>query len=144
MTTFPICPSDRLQRRLLEVLDDELLPLSAFTGFTLCDDRENDEVKLPFIVARVTESDEIPQAGTVWHCRLNVNMVEDRQEANMTLGADSRPRHELRAENISATPRSASNRRARASTRKPAATTASLQSLQVRSRSSLTTLATAR
>ena len=57
MTTFPICPSDRLQRRLLEVLDDELLPLSAFTGFTLCDDRENDEVKLPFIVARVTEPD---------------------------------------------------------------------------------------
>jgi hypothetical protein len=50
----------------------------------------------------VTESDEIPQAGTVWHCRLNVNMVEDRQEANLTLGADARPRHELRAENISA------------------------------------------
>ena len=102
MTTFPICPSDRLQRRLITVLDDELLPLSAFTGFTLCDDRENDEVKLPFIVVRVTESDEIPQAGTVWHCRLNVNMVEDRQEANLILGGDNRPRHELRAENISA------------------------------------------
>ena len=41
MITYPICPSDRLQRRLITVLDDELLPLSAFTGFTLCDDREN-------------------------------------------------------------------------------------------------------
>ena len=55
MITYPICPSDRLQRRLLEVLDNELLSLSAFTGFTFCDDRENDEVKLPFIFARVTE-----------------------------------------------------------------------------------------
>ena len=42
MITYPICPSDRLQRRLITVLDDELLPLDAFTGFTLCDDREND------------------------------------------------------------------------------------------------------
>jgi len=28
--------------------------------------------------------------------------VEDRQEANTVLGADTRPRHELRAENVSA------------------------------------------
>ncbi len=101
-TTYPIHPGDRLQRRIVSILTDDILSIEAFEGFTIANERSGDEMTLPFISVQAPESQNIPPASHVWHVNVTVVMVEDRQEANTTLGADSRPRHELRTENLSA------------------------------------------
>jgi len=102
MTTYPIHPGDRLQRRIVSVLTDDLLGLDAFDGFSVVDDREPAEVALPWLAVRVTESTNTPPNSFVWHVSVVVQILEDRAEADTTIGADTRPRHELRLENLSA------------------------------------------
>lgn len=100
--TYPIHPGDRLQRALATVLDDSLFSIAAFTGFTAHNDREWDEVDKPFLSIQIAESQQPHPRLNVWHVRVTVVMVEDRQDANQLLAGDTRPRHELRAENVSA------------------------------------------
>lgn len=102
MTTYPIHPGDRLQRRVVSTIATDLIDLPAFTGFTVTNDRVATETQLPWIAVRISESVNMPPANQVWHLTVTVQMVEDRDEANETLGADTRPRHELRTENLSA------------------------------------------
>jgi hypothetical protein len=100
--TYPIHPGDRLQRRIVSVLSTDLLGLSAFTGFSVVNDRSGTEQDIPMLAVRVGETVNQPPASHVWHVTVTVVMVEDRQEGNLTITGDSRPRHELRTENLSA------------------------------------------
>lgn len=102
LTTYPIHPGERLQRRIMSILTDDLLPLTAFTGFTVVHDRDSDEIPMPQLVVRISETVNQPPASHVWHVTVIVQMMEDRQEADTTISGDTRPRHELRCENLSA------------------------------------------
>jgi hypothetical protein len=102
MITYPINPSDRAQRRLCAVLTQDLLPISAFTGFQVLNGREFETQQYPFISVQVTECQEVFPRINVWNVSITVAMVEDRLEGNKPLGVDIRPRHELRAENLTA------------------------------------------
>jgi hypothetical protein len=102
MTTYPINPSERVQRRICSILTAELLPLPAFTGFVVRDERVFQQEKYPFFSVQTTENKEVFPGINVWNVSFTIAMLEDRQEANTTLGVDPRPRHELRAENVSA------------------------------------------
>jgi hypothetical protein len=101
-TTYPIHPGDRLQRRIVSVLTDDLLPLTAFTGFSVINDRVGTEPQFPWLAVHIGETTNQPPASHVWHVAVTVEMVEERQEANDAIAGDPRPRHELRTENISA------------------------------------------
>ena len=101
-TTYPIHPGDRLQRRIVSVLTDDLLPLTAFTGFTAINDRVGTEPQFPWLAVHIGETVNHPPASQVWHVTVTVEMVEERQEANDAIAGDARPRHELRTENLSA------------------------------------------
>lgn len=102
MTTYNIHPGDRLQRRIVKILTEDLLDLEAFDGGAVVDDRVGDEKKMPCIVVRVSESQNQPTGSALWQVTITVHLVEDRMEANKTLAGDDRPRHEIRCENLSA------------------------------------------
>jgi hypothetical protein len=103
MTTYPINPSERLQRRIISVLESDLLIYDAFTGFVVRNGREFTPEKYPFLSVQVTECQERPERSTVWQVTLTIAMIEDRAEANTPLaGMGTRPRHEIRNENMSA------------------------------------------
>lgn len=102
MTTYPINPAERTQRRICSILESALLPLAEFTGFVVRNGREFQQEKYPFFSVQITENQEVFQGINVWNVNFTIAMVEDRQEANTVLGVDPRPRHELRAENVSA------------------------------------------
>lgn len=102
MTTYPINPAERTQRCICSILESDLLPLAEFTGFVVRNGREFQQEKYPFFSVQITENQEVFPGINVWNVNFTVAMVEDRQEANTVLGADTRPRHELRAENVSA------------------------------------------
>lgn len=102
MTTYPINPAERVQRRICSILESDLITLPEFTGFVARNGREFQQEKYPFFSVQVTENQEVFPGINVWNVNFTVAMVEDRQEANTTLGTDPRPRHELRAENASA------------------------------------------
>ena len=102
ITTYPIHPGDRLQRRIASILTTDLVPLTSFTGFVVTNDRSDAENQIPLLVVRVGETQNTPPASHVWHVSVTVEMIEDRQEANDAISGDTRPRHELRAENLSA------------------------------------------
>ncbi len=102
MDTYPIHPGDRLQRRIVSVLSTDLLGLTAFTGFSVVNDRSGTEQDMPMLAARISETVNQPPNSHVWHVTVTVVMVEDRMEANTTISGDARPRHELRTENLSA------------------------------------------
>lgn len=102
MNNYPINPSERLQRRICSILTEDLISLPLFTGFTARNGREFTQEKYPFFSVQATESQEVPERSNVWHVSITIAMVEDREEANKTYESDTRPRHELRAENVSA------------------------------------------
>lgn len=102
LTTYPIHPGERLQRRIMSVLTTDLLPLPLFTGFSIVHDRDGDEIPMPHIVVRIAETTNQPPASHVWHITVIVQIMEDRHEADTTISGDTRPRHELRCENLSA------------------------------------------
>ncbi len=102
MNTYPIHPGNRLQAALVSNLSDDLFGLTVFEGFTIHNDREFDEVPKPWICVHITESVQHHPSSPVWLVRVTVSMVEDRKDANDAVAGDSRPRHELRAENLSA------------------------------------------
>jgi hypothetical protein len=102
MTTYPIHPGDRLQRRIVATLSGELSALTEFEGVTFTDDRIATEIALPVVAVHITETENTPPASHVWHVGVTVRLMEDRPEATLTITGDTRPRHELRAENLSA------------------------------------------
>lgn len=101
-TTYPIHPGDRLENRIVSVLTSDLLDLDAFTGFLIQNERSNVEATLPYIGVNIAESNNMPPRSPVWHLRVSITMVEDRADANKDIAGDDRPRHEIRAENMSA------------------------------------------
>ena len=102
MTTYNIHPGDRLQRRIVKILTEDLLDLEAFEGCRVVDDRVATEQKQPMIVVRVSESENQPTGSALWQVTITVHLIEDRADANKTLAGDDRPRHEIRAEKLSA------------------------------------------
>jgi hypothetical protein len=103
LTTYPIHPGDRLQRRIATVLTNDILSITPlFTGCQVIIDREEDEQAYPCIAVRVGETQNTPPGSHVWHVGITIHLMEDRQEANDAITGDTRPRHELRTENISA------------------------------------------
>jgi hypothetical protein len=102
MTTYNIHPGDRLQRRIARILTEDLLNLEAFTGCVVVDDRVETEQAMPCLVVRISESTNQPTGSALWQVTVTVHLMEDRAEANKTLAGDDRPRHEIRAENLSA------------------------------------------
>lgn len=103
MITYPINPGERLQRRMISVLESDLLVYDAFTGFVMRNGREFSQEKYPFFSVQVTESQQRPERSNIWNVNITITMVEDRAEANVPLtGMGTRPRHEIRAENVSA------------------------------------------
>jgi len=102
MNTYPINPSERLQRRICSVLTADLISLPLFLGFSARNGREFTQEKYPFFSVQVTENQEIFPGSNAWRIGVTVAMGEDREEANQTVGADTRPRHELRGENVTA------------------------------------------
>lgn len=102
MNTYPINPSERLQRRICTILTADLISLPLFLGFSARNGREFTQEKYPFFSVQITENQEIFPGSNAWRIGVTVVMVEDREEANQTFGADTRPRHELRGENVTA------------------------------------------
>lgn len=102
MITYSINPSERLQRRISTVLTNDLLSLPLFTGFTTNNGREFTPTKYPFFSVQVSDCQEVFPRTNVWNVTVSIAMAEDREEANLTFGEDPRPRHELRAENVTA------------------------------------------
>jgi hypothetical protein len=102
MTTYPIHPAERLQARILRVLEADLLDLDAFTGCSFVNERDADETSLPMVVARISESENAPLGSNLWNVTVTLQMMEDRKESEMTLAGDDRGRHEIRKENLSA------------------------------------------
>lgn len=102
MTTYNIHPGDRLQRRIVKILTEDLLDLDAFSGCTVVDDRVDSEQQMPCLVVRIGESTNQPTGSALWQITVTVQLMEDRVEANKTLAGDDRPRHEIRCENLSA------------------------------------------
>lgn len=102
MTTYNIHPGDRLQRRIVKILTDDLLNLECFEGCVVVDDRVSTEQAMPCLVVRIGESTNQPTGSALWQVTVTVHLMEDRAEANKTLAGDDRPRHEIRAENLSA------------------------------------------
>lgn len=103
LTTYPIHPGDRLQRRLATILTNDILSITPlFTGCSVVIDRTDAEQDLPVIGVRVGETQNIPPGSHVYHIGITIHLMEDRQEANDAISGDARPRHELRTENISA------------------------------------------
>jgi len=102
MNTYPINPSDRLQRRICTILTNDLISLPLFLGFSARNGREFTQEKYPFFSVQATDNQEVFPGTNAWRVGITVAMVEDREEANQTFGGDTRPRHELRAENLSA------------------------------------------
>jgi hypothetical protein len=100
--TYSINPSERLQRRISTVLTNDLLSLPLFTGFTTNNGREFTPTKYPFFSVQVSDCQEVFPRTNVWNVTVSIAMAEDREEANLTFGEDPRPRHELRAENVTA------------------------------------------
>lgn len=103
VTTYPIHPGDRLQRRLATILTNDILSITPlFTGCSVVIDRTDAEQDLPVIAIRAGETQNTPPGSQVWHVGITIHLMEDRQEANDAIAGDTRPRHELRAENLSA------------------------------------------
>lgn len=102
MTTYNIHPGDRLQRRIVKILTDDLLNLECFERCVVVDDRVDTEQKMPCLAVRISESQNQPTGSALWQVTVTVHLMEDRKEANLTLAGDDRPRHEIRAENLSA------------------------------------------
>lgn len=102
MTTYNIHPGDRLQRRIARILTEDLLDLECFEGCVVVNDRVETEQSMPCLVVRISESTNQPTGSALWQVTFTVHLMEDRAEANKTLAGDDRPRHEIRAENLSA------------------------------------------
>jgi len=101
-TTYPIHPGDRLQSRIVTVLSDSFTDVTAFDGTVYITDRDDDEQTFPMIIVRLGESQNQPVSSHVWHVTVTVQLLEDRAESQGTIAGDTRPRHDLRAENLSA------------------------------------------
>ena len=102
MTTYPIHPAERLQARILTVLSDALDALDVFTGCSFVNERFDSEAQMPMVVVRVGECVNNPPNSHVWHVGVTVQMMEDRQEGEQLITGNTRPRHEIRKENLSA------------------------------------------
>lgn len=102
MTTYPIHPAERLQARILSVLETDLGGLTAFTGCSFVNERDADETQMPMVVARISESANQPPNSHVWHVAVTLQMMEDRKESEQLISGNTRPRHEIRKENLSA------------------------------------------
>lgn len=102
MTTLPIFPGERLQRRILQILAADFAAIPAMQGIAYRNGREAEETAMPAIVVTAVESQEIPRRGGLYHVNTTIALVEDRKEANLPITGDTRPRHELRMECLSA------------------------------------------
>jgi hypothetical protein len=102
MDVYPIYPGERLQRRIIEILTADLLPLPPFNGMVINSDRNAAEVTLPFITVAITQAEEVPPTSNWWHIQIIIALVEDRPQAGEAMGSGPQTRHEAIAENLTA------------------------------------------
>jgi hypothetical protein len=102
MDVYSIYPGERLQRRIIDILTADLLPLPAFDGMLINSDRNAAEVTLPFITVAISQAEEVPPTSNWWTVQIMIALVEDRPQAGEVFGGGPQTRHEAIAENLTA------------------------------------------
>lgn len=104
MTVYPIQPSSRIQERIRLVLQNNLSPLSAFSGAVFVNNRTTQEETIPWVCVRIISTEEMPPQSNYYRLQVTIQTCEDRmeQDDSITGHADTRPRFDHRYENITA------------------------------------------